>query len=132
MKRQSLSQISKELASLLSAIASPERITLLLLIGKGEACVCHLEAASGWRQAYISQHLMTLRKAAILQGQRKGRYVFYRMRNTALLDLIISAAVLNGFAAESVTALINTKVYPSCDCPQCAPGLISIDELKPA
>jgi DNA-binding transcriptional ArsR family regulator len=36
----------------LNAIASPQRIAILLAIGKGEVCVCCLETALGWRQAY--------------------------------------------------------------------------------
>ncbi|NWG07099.1 MAG: winged helix-turn-helix transcriptional regulator [Chloroflexi bacterium] len=52
--------MAEQISPLLSAIASPQRIAILLAIGTGEACVCHLEASLGWRQAYISQHLMAL------------------------------------------------------------------------
>ena len=132
MKKQSIAQISEQIAAPLAAIASPQRIAILLLIGKGEACVCHLEASLGWRQAYISQHLMALRKADILQDRREGRYIFYRLKNASLLDLITGAASLSGLSAESVSALINTRTYPACECPQCAPALISVKSLKPA
>ena len=53
MKKQPILQVSEQIAAPLSAIASPQRVAILLLIGKGEACVCHLEASLGWRQAYI-------------------------------------------------------------------------------
>ncbi|MFM8368324.1 MAG: ArsR/SmtB family transcription factor, partial [Chloroflexota bacterium] len=79
MKKQPFTQLSKQIAAPLEAIASPQRIAILLAIGKGEACVCHLETALGLRQAYISQHLMALRKADILQDRREGRYVFYKI-----------------------------------------------------
>jgi ArsR family transcriptional regulator len=62
--------ISKEIAFLLRVLGQPERLSILLLIGKGEACVCHLEAALGLRQAYISQHLMALREANIVIARR--------------------------------------------------------------
>jgi len=116
----------------LEAIASPQRIAILIAIGTGEACVCHLEAALGWRQAYISQHLMTLRKADILLDRRSGRYIFYRLKDVSLLDLIAASARLSGLSAESVSALISTQVNPSCECPQCAPALISVESLKTA
>src|SRR5512138_3714799 len=105
MKKQSIVQISEKVAEPLQAIASTQRIAILLAIGNGEACVCHLEAALGWRQAYISQHLMALRKADILQDRRAGRYMFYRLKDTALLDLIATAARLSGLAAEAVPTL---------------------------
>ena len=130
MKKQSISQISEQIAVPLEAIASPQRIAILLAIGTGEACVCHLEAALGWRQAYISQHLMALRKADILTDRREGRYVFYRLADASFLDLITASARLGGIPAETVSALINTQANPSCECPHCAPALIPITTLK--
>lgn len=131
MKKNTLTQISEQIAAPLSAIASPQRIAILLAVGTGEACVCHLEAALGWRQAYISQHLMALRKADLLQDRREGRYIFYRLKNASLLDLITASAVLSGLSADSVSTLINTRTYPACECPHCVPVVIPIAALKP-
>jgi ArsR family transcriptional regulator len=130
MKKQSITQIAEQIAGPLEAIGSAQRIALLLAIGNGEACVCHLAASLGWRQAYISQHLMALRKADILQDRREGRYVFYRLKDTALLDLIVTAARISGIAVEPISALIETQAHPSCECPQCSPAIISVERLK--
>ena len=132
MKNQSLPQIAEQIAAPLAAIASAQRIAILLAIGTGEACVCHLETTLGWRQAYISQHLMALRKANILQDRRDGRYIFYKLKDVTLLDLIAAFAPLSGLSSVSVSTLINTQVNASCECPQCAPVLIPLDNLKPA
>lgn len=121
MEKQPIVQISEKVAEPLQAIASTQRIAILLAIGNGEACVCHLETALGWRQAYISQHLMALRKAEILQVRREGRYIFYQLKDASLLDLITASARLSGLSAESISALINTRVIPSCECPHCSP-----------
>jgi ArsR family transcriptional regulator len=129
MKKQPILQISKQIAAPLGAVASPQRIAILLAIGTGEACVCHLEAALGWRQAYISQHLMALRKADILLDRREGRYIFYRLKDASLLDLIKASARLSGLPAEAVSALINTDINPSCECPHCAANFIPVKSL---
>ena len=129
MKKQPIPKISEQIAAPLTAIAAPQRIAILLAIGTGEACVCHLETTLGWRQAYISQHLMALRKADISQDRREGRYVFYRLKDASLLDLITVSARLSGLSAESVSALINTQFHPSCECPQCVPVLIPASSL---
>lgn len=125
MKKQSIPKISEQIAAPLEAITSPQRIAILLAIGTGEACVCHLETSLGWRQAYISQHLMSLRKADVLLDRREGRYVFYRLKNASLLELITVSARLSGLSAETVSALINIQINPSCECPQCSPVLTS-------
>ena len=130
MKKPSILQVSEKIAEPLQAIASAQRIAILLAIGMGEACVCHLEAALGWRQAYISQHLMALRKADVLQDRREGRYVFYRLKDASLLDLITASARLSGLSSESVSALINTQSIAACECPHCSPALIPIEAWK--
>jgi len=129
MNKQPILQISEQIATPLSAISSPQRIAILLLIGKGEACVCHLEASLGWRQAYISQHLMALRKADILEDRREGRYIFYSLKDASILDLVTASATLSGLSVETVSSLINTQTNPSCECPQCVPALIPAESL---
>ena len=116
-------------ASLLETISPLTRLQILLAIGTGEACVCHLETALGLRQAYISQHLMALRKADILMDRREGRYIFYRLKDAALLDLITVSARLSGISAETASALINSQINPSCECPQCSPSLIPVASM---
>jgi ArsR family transcriptional regulator len=129
MKNPTIPQIFEQIAAPLASIASPQRIAILLLIGRGEACVCHLEAALGWRQAYISQHLMALRKADILQDRRAGRYIFYRLKDASILDLVTASARLSGLSTETVSALVNKQINPSCECPQCIPVLIPAASL---
>jgi ArsR family transcriptional regulator len=130
MKISSLPQLAEQAAAPLEAIASPPRVAILLSIGRGEACVCHLESLLGWRQAYISQHLMALRKAGLLLDRRDGRYVFYRLKDTALLDLVLASARLSGLSAEAVSALGEARPSPACECPQCVPVLIRAERLK--
>lgn len=131
MKKQVISQLSERVAAPIEAIASPQRIAILLAIGQGEACVCHLETALGWRQAYISQHLMALRKAGILEDRREGRYVFYRLKNAAYLDLITASADVCGFSFETTQLLSKAQNYPSCECPHCSPAFVPVENLKP-
>jgi ArsR family transcriptional regulator len=132
INKPTISQITEQIAAPIEAIASSQRVAILLVIGQGEACVCHLETALGWRQAYISQHLMALRKADILEVRREGRYVFYRLKNASYLDLITASAEICGLAMETVFELINTQTYPSCECPHCAPVLVPSESVKTA
>lgn len=123
MSKSNISGISEQIAAPMEAIASPQRIAILLAIGRAEACVCHLEAALGWRQAYISQHLMALRKADILEDRREGRYVYYRLKDKSYLDLITAASEVCGLSQDAVSELINAQTYPSCECPHCSPAI---------
>ena len=102
-----------QVASLLQVIGQESRLQILLAIGEGEPCVCHLEATFGWRQAYLSQHLMALRKAGIVVTSRQGRNIHYRLSDPRLLAVIQQAAGLQGVTLPELAP------SPDCDCPNC-------------
>jgi ArsR family transcriptional regulator len=105
---------AEKISAILEEIASPSRLVILLSIGDGEACVCHLESVLNKRQAYISQHLMALRQAGIITSRRDGRFIYYRLADPALLDLIRSAGRLAAVDIVPPTATV------TCSCPNCA------------
>ena len=86
----------EKISRIFRAISTPTRFRILAAIGKGEACVCHLEALFELRQAYISQQLMEIRDAGLLDTRRDGRYIFYRLTEPQLLDLLIDIGKLFG------------------------------------
>jgi DNA-binding transcriptional ArsR family regulator len=109
---------SIQISELFKALSQPARVEILLAIGSGEACVCHLEAKLKLRQAYISQHLMALRQAGILDARREGRFVYYRLANPQILEVLRQATFAAGVSAEQVLA--NTELPNSgCTCPKC-------------
>ncbi len=84
------------LAQVFKALGDPVRIRLLSLIGAhqgGEVCVCDLTTAFDLTQPTISHHLKVLRSAGIIDSERRGTWVYYRLVPAAL-DRI--AAVLSG------------------------------------
>lgn len=111
-----------KVSELLQVIGPQPRLEILLALDTGEACVCHLEAFLGQRQAYISQHLMALRESGIITARRDGRFVFYRLQNPALLDLIYSAGLLAGVPENELGG--GNMPLPACECPSCASGAL--------
>jgi DNA-binding transcriptional ArsR family regulator len=109
----------KLIAEYLKVLGSSIRIQILFNIGYGEACVCHLEAALGKRQAYISQHLMVLRDAGILDTRREGKYIFYRVADKGLFDLVRSASDILNIPGDSLPDPSESSKLPQCDCPHC-------------
>ena len=103
----------------LAVIGNPFRIRLLLSIGKGEACVCHLVSVLNKRQAFISQHLMALRKAGVLSTRRDGKYVFYRLADQKVFDLLKNAGKLAGLENDQISVLVEQDPSPKCGCPNC-------------
>lgn len=117
-----LEQPEEKISKLLSLIGQPARIQILLLLSKQEACVCHLEAALGMRQASISQHLMALRKAELVTSQREGRNIFYQLASPEVVQILEQAAQMVGITQDILQSRYATPA-PSCPCPQCNPGI---------
>jgi ArsR family transcriptional regulator, arsenate/arsenite/antimonite-responsive transcriptional repressor len=75
------------LAQAFKALADPVRLRLVSLIGAhqgGEVCVCELTEAFDLSQPTISHHLKVLRDAGIIEGERRGTWVYYRLEPAAL------------------------------------------------
>jgi ArsR family transcriptional regulator, arsenate/arsenite/antimonite-responsive transcriptional repressor len=95
---------STELAKMFKALGDPVRLRLLSLIAShagGEACVCDLTDAFDLTGPTISHHLKVLREAGVIEGERRGTWVYYRVLPTALQTL--STALMAPDHAAPVT-----------------------------
>jgi ArsR family transcriptional regulator, arsenate/arsenite/antimonite-responsive transcriptional repressor len=75
------------LAQVFKALGDPVRLRLVSLIGAhqgGEVCVCDLTTAFDLTQPTISHHLKVLRQAGIIDSERRGTWVYYRLVPAAL------------------------------------------------
>ena len=78
-----------EVALRLKALADPARLRLLsLLLTHDEVCTCDLAPAVGLTDATVSHHLGQLKKAGLIEGERRGMNVYYRARREALGALV--------------------------------------------
>ncbi|MBS9375939.1 Arsenic resistance transcriptional regulator ArsR1 [Rhodococcus sp. B50] len=76
-----------ELALCLEALADPVRIKLvsiLLTADGGGVCTCDLATGVDLTESTVSPHLGQLRRAGMVQSERRGMNVFYRARAESL------------------------------------------------
>lgn len=103
-------------ASLLRTLSHPGRLAILAVLGRGEACVCHLAAALGRSQPYISQQLAILRAAGLLTTRRDGTFTYYGLRDFSVLGVVDLADRLVG---SPVLTRAHPAALPECGCPAC-------------
>ncbi len=88
-----------ELARVFKALADPVRLRLLSMIAGadgGEACVCELTDGVAVSGPTISHHLRVLREAGLIEGDRRGTWIYYRAVPQALaaaFDALVPRAV---------------------------------------
>jgi ArsR family transcriptional regulator len=102
-------------AKLMKAIAHPARLRILYALSEDEECVCHLTALLHQRQAYVSQQLMFLRQAGLIEDRKDGLRVYYRIKNIGVIDVLDAVNKLTG--ARSIS--LESKVVAACPCPKC-------------
>lgn len=81
---------AEALAKRFAALADPARLRLLSLIAAhddGEVCACELVEPIGRSQPTVSHHLKVLREAGLVEGERRGTWVWYRAVPGALAEL---------------------------------------------
>ncbi len=75
-----------ELEQLFKALADRHRVRILNLLASADdaVCVCKLQPALGLSQPTLSYHLRLLTSAGLLERERRGRFVYYRIVDGAL------------------------------------------------
>lgn len=80
----------RQFAAIAKAVAHEHRLELLEALAQGERSVETLADRTGLSMANASQHLQQMRRAGLIEARRDGKFVYYRLSDTAVLDLIAS------------------------------------------
>lgn len=79
-----------ELAGGFAALGDPARLQILSILAAaplGEVCVCEFVAPLGKSQPTVSHHLKVLADAGLVEGTRRGKWVWYHLRPARLAAL---------------------------------------------
>jgi rhodanese-related sulfurtransferase/predicted transcriptional regulator len=87
-----------QFAAVAKAVAHPYRLGLLEQLAQGERSVEVLADRTRISIANASQHLQQMRRAGLVAARREGKFVFYRLVDDAVLDLL---AALRGIAERN-------------------------------
>lgn len=71
---------------ILKALAHPSRLLMVEELATGERCVCELRALVGADMSTISKHLAVLRKAGLVEAEKRGLQVFYSISCPCVTD----------------------------------------------
>jgi len=90
----------RDLAEVFKALADPTRVKILsLLKARGRSCcdliarsepglcACDVEKAVGLSQAAVSHHMGLLRRAGLVDAEKRGRWMYYRRNEAAIARL---------------------------------------------
>ena len=103
-------------SNLLKALSHSTRLAILGVLRNGEQCVCHMEATLNLRQAYISQQLMILKDARLVESRRAGLNLYYRVIKPEIFNVLDTLNTITGITPKLPK---HKHAIAECPCPKC-------------
>ena len=102
----------EQLARIGKALAAPKRLELLDLLGQGPRTVESLATHGRLSVANASQHLQVLRSAGLVEGERRGTFVEYRLADAGVARLSVALRDLARDRLAEVDRLARAHLGP--------------------
>ena len=69
-------------SNVLKALADPTRLTMVAALWKsaGPVCICDFTAAFDLSQPTISHHMARLKDAGLVESEKRGIWIYYRLK----------------------------------------------------
>jgi DNA-binding transcriptional ArsR family regulator len=93
-------------AQVFKALGHPARVEVIRELTKGERCVCELVEAVGLGWSTVSRHLSVLRQAGVIEAEKRGLQIFYRLELPCV--------------ARFIACLDNPAGHPDLMAPDCS------------
>ncbi len=75
-------------AAVFKALANEDRLRVLEALRDSERCGCELQVVLDAPQSTVATHLRKLREAGLVNSRKKGKWSYYRIADTAVLDVL--------------------------------------------
>jgi len=75
-------------ANVLKALGHPTRLWMAEQLADGEKCVCELGASIDADFSTISKHLSILKQAGVVEDEKRGKQVYYRLKVPCILNFM--------------------------------------------
>ncbi len=90
----------KAQAAVLKALAHPTRLFIVDELSKRERCVCELTEMVGSEMSTVSKHLTLLKHAGIVEDDKRGVQVFYRLKRPCVMNFFKCVTAVRKDAIE--------------------------------
>ena len=95
-------------ARVFKALGHPSRLFILEQLAQGERCVCELTEMIGADVSTVSKHLSVLKGAGVVQDQKRGLQVYYRLKMPCVLGFFQCVGEVLEYNAEEQWAVANS------------------------
>jgi ArsR family transcriptional regulator len=104
-----MEQITELQADILRTLAHPRRLTILHRLAEGPVEVGRIATELGASQPNVSQHLAVMRAAGIVEAERDGREVRYRLADP---EVIVACGIMRRVLERRLVRLAGLTAPP--------------------
>lgn len=108
--RQFKNRLYPEFARIAQALANDKRLEIIDLLSQAPRHVDSLATETGQSVANISQHLQTLKAARLLDAERRGTRVFYRLASPDVARLLLTLRSVGEQRLPEIDALVREYI----------------------
>jgi rhodanese-related sulfurtransferase/DNA-binding transcriptional ArsR family regulator len=100
-------QLFEQFALIAKTLGHVHRLALVEHLAQGPQSVEVLARKAGLSVANTSQHLQQLRRAGLANTQRDGKFIYYRLADPAVLDLLAALHLIGERNLSEVQVVLN-------------------------
>lgn len=93
-------------ANVLKALAHPTRLWMAEMLSEGERCVCEFADKIDADMSTISKHLSVLKQAGIVEDDKRGKQVYYKLKVPCVLNFMNCVEEVIASNAKEQAALL--------------------------
>jgi len=111
----------EDIAQIYKALSEPMRLRIMMLLMKGELCVCDFMEILEEPQSKVSRHLAYLKNSGLIQGKRVGTWMHYFLRDhlegltAAHIEFLKKELPGRNWAKADAAKLIEVQKKKLCD-----------------
>lgn len=83
-------------AAVFKSLGHPSRLLMVRELAEGERCVCELQSIVGSDLSTVSKHLSVLKNAGVVEADKRGNSVYYKLVYPCLKDILLCVGKCSG------------------------------------
>lgn len=99
MKTEAKNKLIQQ-AAVIKALSHPTRLLIVNMLSMRDICVCEITKAIGNDISTVSKHLSVLKNAGLVNINRKGNRIFYKLKCPCILEFMNCIAKVSKTAAK--------------------------------
>ncbi len=94
-------------ANIIKALSHPVRLYIIEKLEEGECCVCEFHGEVGGDFSMVSKHLTILKKAGIIESEKRKVNVFYKLKVPCINKFL---SCIENIAIDNVKETMNVLI----------------------